>query len=202
MRPLAVLLALGCFACSFGKAGAAEGGFSDTICPEATQYVVAVGKMKRDDSPQKIYEVTQAAADAYARCSKSKLAYGFREAQHYADTRGGQFVVLAARALIAMNRLDDARRELAQQRPLVQQVVDWQTETVTPSQGHRPAGDPEVVGAQSEVNAIGSDHRASMYRQSAKEIVAAIDAELAKIDAASRDTSRPQAPQASPSPAH
>jgi hypothetical protein len=201
MRSLAVLLALGCFACSIGKAGAAEAGFSDTICPEATQYVLAVGRTKPTDSAQKIYEVAQAAADAYARCSKTKLSYGFREAQHYADTRGGQFVVLAARALIALNRVDEARRELLAQRPLVQQVVDWQSETVTPSQGHRPA-DPEAGGTQSELSAIGSDHRASMYRASAKEIVAAIDAELARIDGPSRDASRPQVPQPSASPGH
>ncbi|HZW53310.1 MAG TPA: hypothetical protein VFF00_04700, partial [Candidatus Elarobacter sp.] len=186
-----------------GKAGAADVGFADKICPEATQYVVAVGKMRVDDPPQKVYDVAQAAADAYARCSKDKLSNGFREAQHYADVRGGQFVVIAARALIALNRADDARRELLHQRPLVQQVVDWQSETVTPSQGHAPPrGDSPPAGSQGDLAAIGSDHRPSMYRASAKDIVAAIDEQLARIDGASRDATRPQLPQPAASPPH
>jgi hypothetical protein len=162
-------------------ASAAGPGFSDVICPEATQYVLAVGKMRNDDPPQKIYEVTQAAVDAYTRCSKDKLSNGFREAQHYADTRGGQFAVLASRALVALKRTDEARAELQAHRVLVQQVVDWQTETMTPGQGHSPGtrGEPDVVH---DVNALGSDHRPSMYRTTAKDVVVAIDAVLASIN--------------------
>lgn len=162
--------------------GATSGpGFADSICPQATQYVLAVGKMRNDDPPQKIYEVSQAAVDAYTRCSKEKLSNGFREAQHYADTRGGQFAVVAARALVALNRQNEARAELQEHRVLVQQVVDWQTETMTPAQGHSPGtrGEPD---AAHDVNALGSDHRPSMYRETAKAVVTAIDAVLASIN--------------------
>ena len=123
--------------CSGGQALAQ--GFSDKICPEATQYVLAVGKLRKDDPPKQIYDASQAATDAYERCSKEKLSNGFREAQHYADTRAGQFAVVAARALVALNRPDDARKELQHWRPLVQQVVDWQAETETPHDARRPA---------------------------------------------------------------
>ena len=191
MRTLTVLLAAGVFACSIGRASAAGPTFSDKICPEATQYVIAVGNTRADESPQKIYDVTQAAVDAYSRCSKDKLSNGFREAQHYADTRGGQFTVLAVRALIALNRRDDAKRELLEHRPLVQQVVDWKTETVAGSQNHSP-GTRGEGGGSTDLNAIGSDNRPSMYRDSAKDVVAAMDALLATLNAS-------PAPAASPS---
>ena len=170
----------------FAGARAATSGFSDVICPEATQYVLAAGKLRKDDPPQRIYDAAQAAADAYQRCSKDKLSNGFREAQHYADTRGSRFAVLAARALVALNRPEDARRELEQWRPLAQQVVDWQSETQTSVQGHKPTGE--------------SDHRRSMYHDSAKEIVGAIDADLAYIDATLREHPRTQG-RGTPAPA-
>ena len=202
MRVTCALFVLGLVACTLGRAGAAEVGFSDKICPEATQYVLNVGKLRKDDPPQTVYDASQAAATAYARCSKDKLSNGFREAQHYADTRGGQFVVLAARALIALNRADEARRMLQAQRPLVQQVVDWQTETQTANQGHAPGARGEPAAPSESGNTMSGDHRPSMYRAAAKDVVAAIDAELTTIDNLSRDVARPQAPQPSPSPAH
>ncbi|HEV2739238.1 MAG TPA: hypothetical protein VGU66_11715 [Candidatus Elarobacter sp.] len=184
MRTLTASLALVFVACSFGQASAATAGFSDTICPEATQYVLGVGKLKKDDPPQRIYDAAQAAVDAYQRCSKDKLSNGFREAQHYADTRGAGLAVVAARALVALNRPDDARRELLQWRPLAQQVVDWQSETQTTSQAHSASqtsdGSPQT-GPGIATGVTGSDHRPSMYRAAAKEIVVAIDEELGKI---------------------
>jgi hypothetical protein len=200
MRTLTASMTLVIVVCSLGRASAAPG-FSDTICPEATQYVLAVGKLKMDDPPQRIYDVAEAAAGAYQRCSKDKLSNGFREAQHYADTRGSSFAVVASRALIVLNRPDDARRELESWRPMVQQVVDWQSETTTTVSGHAPRGDIQSDGGT--INQ--GDHRKSMYRDSAKEIVTAIDAELAKLDAASRDRPRVQghgtpAPVPSPKP--
>ena len=198
MRTVTVVLALAFVSCPFGRASAA--GFSDSICPEATQYVLGVGKLSKDDPPQRVYDAAQAAVDAYALCSKDKLSHGFREAQHYADTRGAGLAVVAARALIALNRLDDAQRELQQYRPLVQQVVDWQSETQTSSNAHfhRAAEDaPTGPGGGNDVQTTGSDHRPSMYRASAKDIVAAIDAELAQIALRSRDVAHPQA-QTSP----
>lgn len=194
----AALAAVSVAAASFaGTAAAAEPGFSDVICPEATQYVLAVGKLHNNDAPEKIYPVVQAAVDAYQRCSKDKLSNGFREAQHYADTRGSGFAVIAAKQLVAMKRYDEARRELEQWRPLAQQVVDWQSETETPHNAMHPKDDPKSHSGGTV--ATGSDHRGSMYQPAAKDVVTAIDAELAELSALNRDVSRPQAaPSGSP----
>lgn len=185
MRTFVAALTLLMVACPWSRASAAEAGFSDVICPEATQYMVAAGKLRKDDPPQRAYDTFQAAVDAYQRCSKEKLANGFREAQHYADTRAAGLAVVAARALIALNRPEDARRELLLWRPLVQQVVDWKAETQTTAVGHKPAGDDNGDTVSTPRLDVGGpragDNRPSAYRASAKEIVVAIDAELGKI---------------------
>ncbi|HYW55095.1 MAG TPA: hypothetical protein VE826_14075 [Dongiaceae bacterium] len=189
----ALLLAAAAVAQS-APAGAAPGGFSDVICPGATQYVMAAGKLRIDDAPERIYEAAQAAADAYTRCSKEKLSDGFREAQHYADTRSSSFGVVAARALIAMNRLDEARRELVRSRTIAQQVVDWHMET----EAYQSA---DVNGTA--VTIPGDNRRRSMYRQSAQEIVASADQALEEVErraALSRRQASPPAP--APTPAH
>ncbi|MDB5069312.1 MAG: hypothetical protein JWM87_423 [Candidatus Eremiobacteraeota bacterium] len=187
MRTLTAVLALALAAVLLGKTAVAQS-FKDSICPEATQYVMAVGRARTDDPPQRVYDVAQAAANAYEHCSKIKLSNGYREAQHYADTRGASFAVVAARALIALRRFDDARRQLEHWRALAQQVVDWQTEptafTSADVNGHEVTTD--------------TDHRPSMYRASAKEIVAAADAALEEVSRLSRDISRPQTQQSPP----
>jgi hypothetical protein len=188
MRTQTALLAFVFGAIVFGPASAASPGFSDVICPEATQYVLAIGKLSKDDPPQRIYDAAQAATDAYQRCSKDKLSSANSEGQHYADTRGSSFAVLAARSLMALNRPEDARRELAMWRPLAQQVVDWRSGAVLSAVGHAPAAAADV---QDDVASVSrGDHRNSAYRDSAKEIVAAIDAELARIDASSQARAR------------
>jgi hypothetical protein len=176
-------------------AAAAPATFTDVICPAATQYVIAAGKLRVDDSPDRIYAAAQAAADAYALCSKEKLSHGYREAQHYADTRGAGFSVVAARALIALNRLDEARRELVQARAFAQQVVDWHFET----EAYNSA---DVNGFAVTINA--DPRRRSMYWQSAKEIVDSADQALEEIDRLTgrRQASPPRAPAAQPTPAH
>jgi len=186
MRKFVTVLTFVVAASASGGARAADVGFSDVICPQATQYVLAVGKLRNGDPPERIYAAAQAATDAYQRCSKEKLSNGFREAQHYADTRGSSFAVLAARALVALKRPDDARSELEQWRPLVQQVVDWKSETETIVSPHSPLIVHSAMSdaMASELTAKGGDHRASMYAQSAKEIIVAIDAELAQIPSA------------------
>jgi len=176
MRSMRALAAAGilCFAALAGAAPAHAGGvgFSDAICPEATHSVLAVGRLRVDDTPQRIYDAAHAAADVYARCSKDKLAYGFREAQHYADTRGCGFSVVAARALISMNRLEEARRDLEQCRERAQQIVDWQMETEAYASANVHTDSKTILG----------DHRPSMYRDAAAEIVQSADQALAEVD--------------------
>ena len=188
-RSVLATVALGVVAASpFGAANAAQAGFSDVICPEATHYVQAVGRVRTDDPPQRVYEVAQA-ADAYSRCSRDKLAFGFREAQHYADTRGAGFAVVAARALIAMRRLDEARTLLVGWRDRAQQVVDWQTETEAFASAN----------VHTESVTVASDHRPSMYRASAREIVQSADQALLEVDRLA-GIPRRQAPLPSPAP--
>ena len=177
MRNPTSLLTIALLASACGTAVAAEPGFSDTICPEAVPYVIEVGKLRKDDSPQRVFDAVQAATDAYERCSRDKIFSNVREAQNYADTRAAGFAVAAARSLVALNRIDDARRELTFWRPLVQQVVDWKSET-------QPIGPPNARGAEvtpQGATAPTSDHRHSLYYDAAKAVVAAIDAELARI---------------------
>jgi hypothetical protein len=210
MRTMTASLALVFFAGSFGPAGAAGPGFSDTICPGATQYVLGVGKLRQDAPPQQIYDAAQAAVDAYERCSQEKLANGYREPQHYADMRAAGLAVVAARALVALNRSDDARRELLHWRPLVQQVVDWKAETQTTKDDHYHAIQPSVGELKivlpevptTKTSMTAGDHRGSLYSTSAKDIVAAIDAQVAQLTP-ERELPRRQGqstPAPSPSP--
>jgi hypothetical protein len=169
-------------------AGAAPATFTDVICPGATQYVSAVGRARTDDPPDRIYAVARAASDAYALCSTEKLSHGYREAQHYADTRSASFGVVAARALIALNRLDDARRELERCRRIAQQVVDWHFETEAYASANVHV-DPLTINAD--------PHRRSMYWQSAQAIVESADQALEEID---RRGERRQASPPAPAP--
>jgi hypothetical protein len=186
MKLTGALLALGFAACSFGRADA-QPAFADSLCPEASQYVIAAGKLHTSDSPQHIHEVAHPVVDAYEQCSKRMLSNGFREPQHYADVRASSFAVLDARALIAMNKLDDARQELTHWRPYAQQVVDWTTETTAMASADASGSSTTTSG----------DHRRSLYHDSAMQIVAAIDTELARIATLSHDAAQPQ-PSASP----
>jgi hypothetical protein len=184
----AFVFALGAVAAA--PAAAVEPAFSDVICPEGTQYVLAAAKLRRDDPPQRVYDAAHATAEAYARCSSQKLAYGFREAQHYADVRSAQFGVVAGRALIALGRLDEARAELQRDRALAKEVAEWITEPTAQNSAHAngtPAATP-------------SDNRPSMYRESAKEIVQSADESLAEIARLTADVARRQRAQPPPSP--
>jgi len=186
---LAAVTALAVSGATFGTAGAVVPGFTDAICPEGTHYVLEVGKLRIDDPPERIYAAAHAAAQAYTTCSTQKLAYGFHEAQHYADVRRAGFGVVAARALIAMRRYDEARAELLRDRAMAQNVADWITET-------------EAFGTanvHSEPVTIPGDHRPSMYRASAREIVLSADEALAEV-ARLADVARRQGGRPSPVP--
>ena len=186
----AVVAAFGVNAAALGSAFADVPGFKDAICPEGTRYVLEVGKIRTDDPPERIYAAAHAAAQAYATCSTQKLAYGFREAQHYADVRRAGFGVVAARALIAMRRFDEARAELVSDRVMAQNVIDWMTET-------QAYGSANV---HVEQVAIAGDHRPSMYRAAARDVVASADEALAELVRLT-EVPRRQGPQRSPSPA-
>ena len=160
----------------------AAAAFSDALCPEATQYVIALGQLSQSDPPQKIYDAAHAATAAYETCAKRHLADGNVEpGVHYAYTRWSSFTIVEARALLAMNRTSEAKATLENGKRLAADVVDWRR-SLGQNGGNRPG----------EANS--RDNRPSYYRDSAKEILDAANAMLAKLNA-------PQAPSAPSGPA-
>ena len=116
-------LALGVLAFPAARADAA---FTDIVCPEATQYVVAMGALKQSDPPQRVYDAANAAATAYELCAKRQLADANVEpGVHYAYTREAGLAIVAARALVALNRQSDAKAMVLNAKRLAQDVVDW-----------------------------------------------------------------------------
>ena len=159
--------------------GAAAGTtYSDLLCPEATPKVVAVQGLTTAADPAKILLVARDAADAYDVCAQRKLGgQDVEPGAHYAFTREAQFGVLAARALIAEKRLDEARRELVRDRSLAADVASWQAST--------HGTDPNVK--------VTSDSRFSRYHDTAQAVVDAANAELSQLGA-------PPSPSTAPSP--
>jgi len=173
----AVALGIAALAVTASRADAA---FSDKLCPEATQYVIALGTLAPNDPPQKIYDAAHATTSAYDNCAKRNLSDGNVEPNaHYAWTREAQFSILEARALVGLNRPSDAKAVALNAKRIAQDVYDWRQSTAQNG---------------SNIASSGSDTRPSMYRSSAKDIVAAADDLLAKLAA-------PPAPAASAAPA-
>ncbi len=182
LTPGVFIVALGIAALGL-PAVRADAAFSDKICPEATQYVVALGQLKPTDSQQAIYDAAHATTTAYDNCAKRALSNGDVEpGVHYAWTREAGFAMLEARALAALNRPADAKAVLLNAKRMAQDVYDWR----------RSMGQNGAVIASS-----GSDTRPSMYRDSAKEIIAAADDMLAKL-AAPAAAPPPAAPASTP----
>ena len=158
----------------------ADAAFSDQLCPEATQYVLALGAMSQTDPAQKRYEALHATTNAYDTCAKRHLANAEVEpGAHYAYTRQASFGLVEARALIDLNRPADAKREIENSKRLAQEVFEWRR---------------SISQAGSNISSSGSDTRPSIYRDAAKEIVAAANDMLAKLAA-------PAPPAASAAPA-
>jgi hypothetical protein len=175
----------------------ADAAFSDALCPEATQFVVALselrpapplGSVASGDPPQKIYETAHSITDAYDICAKRHLAAGDVEpGVHYAYMRGASFGIIEARALIALGRPGDAKTVLQNSKRLAQDVVDWRRSV---------SQNGSIIGSS------GKDTRPSLYRDAAKEIVTAVDDALAKLNAPSAAPAGPAftpPPKASPS---
>jgi hypothetical protein len=151
----------------------AQAPFSDRLCPEATQYVVALGKLTASDTPQTVYDAAHATTAAYETCATRYLGNGQIEPQvHYAHTREASFSIIEARALVGLNRPADAKRVLQNSRRLAIDVFDWRTD--------------------------GSTKRPSNYHDAAGDIVAAVDADLAKLAAPAAATGTAPAPSSSP----
>lgn len=161
-----------------GSAGRADADgatpFADTVCPEAAQYVSAIGRLTRSDPPQKVLDAAHAATNAYETCARRKLAdQDVEPGVHYAYTREASFSVVEARALIALNRAADAKVVLENTRRLASDVFDWRR-----SNGANDSGG-------------GKDTRPSLYHNSAKEILDAVNTMLATLNAPASATPTP-----------
>ena len=185
MRFVPGVLALAAFAvlaAAATPAGAAT--ITDQLCPEASQYVNAMAQLSQTDPPQKIYDAAHAVTSAYDTCQKRHLSVGEVEpGVHYAYVRQAQYGVVEARALLALNRPGDAKAVLETSKRLAAEVYDWRRNM--------------SFGGDSK------DSRPSIYRDAAKEIVAAASEMLAKLNAPSAAPMVPMstpAPRSSPSP--
>lgn len=180
----------GAFVCAlaFGAltfpAARADAAFTDIVCPEATQYVIAMGRLKQTDPPQRVYDAANAAASAYAECAKRQLADANLEpGVHYAYTREAGLSIVAARALIALNRQSDAKAMVLNAKRLAQDVAEWRR---------------SIQQHGAIISSSGSNTQPSAYRDAARDVVAAADQLLATL--AGVQASSP-APAASPLPA-
>ena len=118
-----------------------------------------------------------ATTNAYSTCAKRQLTDANVEpGVHYAQTRNAQFGIVEARALLALNRPAEAKAVLENSKRLAQEVFDWR----------RSGNGASDLGSR--------DNRPSFYHDSAKDILDAANAMLAKLNA-------PPAPAASASPA-
>jgi hypothetical protein len=152
-------------ACAARAGAAAPAPFADTICPEAAQYVTTLRTLTPADPPLKISDASHAVSAAYETCAKRKLSdQDVEPGVHYAYTREAAFEVLEARALLAQNRPADAKAVLENSRRLASDVFEWR----------RPLG-PNDAGAK--------DTRPSLYQSSAKDVLDAVNALLAKLNA-------------------
>lgn len=192
---LALAVAAGVVAAvSPAPAGAA---FSDALCPEATQYVLAIGTLRAapplgttagGDPPQAVYDAVHATTSAYDSCAKRLLGNANIEpGVHYAYTRQAQFLVLEARALLALNRPSEAKAVAQNARRLADDVVGWR-------RSYNQSG--SVIASSDK------DTRPSAYAASARDIVTAADQLLATLTNVTASSPSPSASAAaSPAPA-
>jgi hypothetical protein len=185
-------LLAGALTCAFGIAAfgltvsRADAAFSDKLCPEATQYVIALGQLPPNDPPQRIYDAAHATTAAYDSCAKRHLTDAKIEpGVHYAYTREAGFAMLEARALVALNRPSDAKAVVLNAKRLAQDVFEWRR---------------SIDQNGSYISSSGSDNRPSIYRDAAKDVITAADDMLAKLSAVPAAAPAPAA-SAAPAPA-
>jgi len=173
-------------AVSLVPAAPAGAAFSDKQCPEASQYVEAFSQLKQADPPQKVFDAAHAVVSAYDTCQKRQLSNGNVEpGVHYAYVRLASFGIVEARALLALNRASDAKGVVETSKRFASEVYDWR----------------QNMSATSGSDA--KDNRKSLYYDSAKDILDAANAMLAKLNAPAPAPAGPAltpAPKSSPSP--
>ena len=144
-----------------GRRRAAAAGFKDTICPEGTQYVLEVGKLRTDDRPSASTRPRTRRRKPTRRARRRSRPTAFARRSTTADVRSAQFGVVAARALIAMGRYDEARAELQRDRASgpERRRLDRRNRSVQQRRRERFRGDRRRRPAPVHVSRVGARDR-------------------------------------------
>jgi len=188
-RLLAFALGLAAFVVVPGIACAADNGFSDRICPNATQLVrdYNTQSAKSDTPVDDILATLNKVVAAYKTCAGEKLTQGGTmggaeaslqvglgvEGMHYAQIRQAQFYYVMGKIERLLQNFNTSRDDLQNALSLVKDTIDWRTS-------------PDNVLRSNNVNVgSSSSHSAttdfSNYRESAMQIRDSTLAELALL---------------------
>lgn len=160
----------------------------DALCPRAVPKVSAFNDAAAGGDGAKIAAAAQAAADAYALCAvDAQVATSIEPAVNYDKTRRAQFLVVVGRADAAVGKPAEALAALRTARAVADEVYTWLPSSTSYTTSNRTSG------TSSDRN---GDRVGSRYRDSAHQIQAAADAELAKLEPAGAAPAPSASPQA------
>lgn len=156
-------------------AAAAAPSFSDVMCPRAVGSVVAFNDAASINDVAKVRAAARAAAQAYRECASAAQAtpnLALEPTVNYDKTRAAQFLIVAGRLDAASGDVKDASTALRDGRTMALEVVEWQPQQSSYTMSNGGAGNSASRN---------SDRNGSRYKDNAREIVTAADAELAKL---------------------
>ena len=184
MRPYDFGLSLALVGCLAGAPYAvrAADAPADTFCPRAVPQLAAFNRLAAEGAKDlaKVATVAGEAAHEYQLCIGEATTNVFDEPRiNYDRVRAAQFLVVEGRALAATGDAKGALQALKDARSLADFVAKWEPSAQGYSQSNSGRGYSASRGTP--------DHTGSRYRESATQIVAAADTELAKL------STRPQA---------
>ncbi len=160
----------------------------DALCPRAVPKISAFNDAAAAGDGAKIAAAAQAAADAYQLCAvDAQVATSIEPAVNYDKTRRAQFLVVVGRADAAVGKPAEALAALHTARTVADEVYTWLPSSTSYTTSNRTSG------TSSDRN---GDRVGSRYRDSAHQIQAAADAELAKLEPAGAAPAPSASPQA------
>ncbi len=178
MRSYPLALSLALVACLAGAPYAvrAADAPADTFCPRAVPSLVAFNQLAAEGGkdPAKVASVAGEAAHQYQLCIGEATTNVVDEPRiNYDRVRAAQFLVVEGRALAATGDAKGALQALKDARTLADFVAKWEPS----AQDYSQASNGGYSASRST-----PDHTGSRYRESATQIVAAADTELAKLN--------------------
>ncbi len=173
--------------CSAPPARAADA-LKDALCPRAVPKLSAFNDAAAAGDGAKIAAAAQAAADAYQLCAvDAQVATSIEPTVNYDKTRRAQFLVVVGRADAATGKPAEAVAALRTARTVADEVYTWLPSSTSYTTSNR------TTGTSSDRN---GDRVGSRYRDSAHQIQAAAEAELAKLEPAGAAPVPSASPQA------